>query len=217
MKKILKIFILLLIPALLITFAIIWRYRPILITRIFQNQEISRNYYREARQLQLNNDFKSAYYTYGKISPKYKIYDVVLYQQGNCAAAIEDEKTAIEKYKKILKLYPKSPVAPLASYNLGQAYIRAEKPLEAEKQFLSTVKDFPHTDFEVGSFYYLGELYKYKNKDLAAQYWIKYIALAPGGKFALNCYESLKSLNYTFSQKEKYLAGIENIKNRLNT
>jgi len=208
MKKILKLFIILLIPVLIIGIAVIWRYKPILITGFFQSKEYARSIYKEARHMHLNNEFKDAYYTYGKISGKYKIHDIVLFHQADCAASIEDEKTAIEKYKKILSSYSKSPVAPIASYKLGQTYIRLKKDLEAEKQFLSTMKKYPGTDYALGSFYYLGELNKDKNRDLAAQYWLKYIALAPAGKFAFKSYEGLKSLNYKFNDKDKYHVGI---------
>lgn len=186
----------------------IWFYKPGLITVFFQNTDYSRSLYQQARELQQNNDFKAAYYTYGRISPRYRAYDVVLFQQANCAAAIEDEKTAINKYQKLLKDFPESKLVPLASYNLGQAHIRYNKPVEAEKQFLRTMENYPGTDYALGSFYYLGELNKNKNKDLAARYWLKYIALAPGGRFSPVSLEGLKSLNYQFSQKDKLHAGI---------
>lgn len=208
MKKIFKILILLSIPALLITGALIWRYKPILVTGFFQSEEYARGLYQKARNLQLNNDFKTAYYTYGKISGVYKIHDIVLYQQAKCASAIEDEKTAVEKYKKILNSYSKNPIAPLASYELGRTYIRMKKNLAAEEQFLATLENYPGTEYAVGSFYYLGELNKDKNRGLAAQYWLKYIALAPAGDFSLNCLKGLESVNYKFSEKDKLHAGI---------
>ncbi len=208
MKNFLKILIIFLILFLLIFAWGVWKYKPILVTGLFQSQDNSREFYGKARDLQLNNELKQAYYTYGKISAKYKLYDIALYQQADCAAGIEDEKTAIEKYKKILKSYPQNPVAPVASYSLGQAYIRLGKNLEAEKQFLSTLENYAGTDYAIGSFYYLGEINKKKNPEIAAQYWIKYIALAPSGKFTLDCYEGLKSINRKFDEKDKLHVGI---------
>ncbi len=208
MKNFLKIFIPALILFLLLIALGIWNYKPFLITGFFQDQQDAREMYRKARNLQLNNDFKAAYYTYGKISRKYKIYDIVLYHQADCAAGIEDEKTAVEKYQKILKLYSKNPISPVVSYKLGQTYIRMKKNLEAENRFLKTLESYPGTDYAVGSFYYLGELNKNKNQQMAAQYWLKYLALAPGGDFALNSYEGLKSINYKFREKDKLHAGI---------
>ena len=208
MKKILKISLIVLIPALIAAIAFIYKYEPDLISKLFQSREHSRSLYKKARQFQLNNDYKSAYYTYGQISSGYKIFDITLYHQGNCAAGLEDEKTAIKKFKKILKFYPKSPVAPLASYNLGQAYLRFENRLEAEKQFQSTLENFPGTDYALGSLYYLGELNKDNNKRLASEYWLRYIAIAPSGRFAVESHEGLKSLDHEFTQKDRLSAGI---------
>jgi len=209
--KIIKIFInfiLLSIFILLAAGAFIWFYKPEIITDYYQKEDYSRNLYEEARNFQLNNDYKTAYYTYNKISRKYKAYDVVLFQQALCAAAIEDEPHPIEKYKKLLKSYPDSQLTSLASYNLGQAFVRSKQEIHAEKQFLYTINNFPGTDFALGSFYYLGELNKSKNKELAAQYWLKYIALAPSGKFALNSYDGLQSLQHCFSDEDKKHAAI---------
>ncbi len=189
--------------------AVIWSYKPYLITSFFQKNEDIRTLYKEARELQLNGDFRSAYYTYGKISRRYKLYDVVLYQQAKCAAAVEDEKTAIEKYSAILNSSPESPLAPIVSYNLGQAYMRLKNHIEAEKQFLNTIKNFSGTEYALGSFYYLGVLNKNKDPDQAIKYWSKYIALAPAGRFALESYEGLKSLGFDFPElSDKNHAGI---------
>ncbi len=208
MKKLLKIFFFLLIPAILLVAGLVWKYKPALISEYFQEEESSRELYAQARDLQLNNDFKSAYYTYGRISGNYKLYDIVLFHQADCAAAIEDENTAAQKYTKILKSFPEEPVAPIASYNLGKTYLRMGKNLEAEKQFLSTLENFPGTDYAIGSFYYLGELNKAKNQDLAKQYWLKYIALAPGGDFALNSIKGIEDINCRLSDKDKNHIGI---------
>jgi soluble lytic murein transglycosylase len=208
MQKILKISLVILLPALIAAIAFIYKYEPDLVSKLFQSTEHSRNLYRKARQLQLNNDSMSAYYTYGQISSKYEIFDIVLFQQGNCAATLEDEKTAIKKYAKVLKSFPQSPVAPIASYNLGQAYLRYGEKLKAEEQFLTTIESFPGSDYALGSLYYLGELNREKDKKQAIEYWLKYIALVPSGRFAVESYEGLKSLNHQFSEKDNLLAGI---------
>ncbi len=204
----LKKIILFIIPALVCVLAFLWFYKPKVVTVFFQNPDYSRSLYKQARELQLNNGFKAAYYTYGRISPKYRAYDAVLFQQAKCSAGIEDEKTAIKKYEKLIKSKPESPLVPLANYNLGRAFIRYNQPAMAEKQFLYVLKNYPGTDYAMGSFYYLGELNKNKDKELSAQYMLKYIALAPGGSFALNCYDGLKSLNYRFNEKDIKHAGI---------
>jgi len=207
MKLIEKI-TLFLILAIIGVLSFLWFYKPELITIFLQSTEYSRDLYKQAKELQLNRDYRPAYYTYGRISPTYKAYDLVLFQQAKCAAGIEDEKTAIKKYEKILDSYSDSQIVPLVSYSLGQAFFRHKQPIEAEKQFLYTADNYPGTDYAIASFYYLAQLNKDKNKDLATKYWLKYLALAPGGDFALDSYEALRALNYRFNEKDKKHAGI---------
>lgn len=165
----------------------------------FQNIEKARSLYRTAREYQKNGEYKNAFYTYTKISSGYPAYDAVLFYQAKCAVELQDEKTAILKFKKLLSNYSDSPLAPQTSYNLGQAYIRTKNYSEAESQFAETIKKYPETDFAIGSFYYLGQATKEKNKKAAAQYWLKYIELAPSGRFAMDCYEELKHLPCKYS------------------
>jgi len=168
----------------------------------FQNIEKSRSLYRTAREYQKNSEYKDAFYTYAKISSGYPAYDAVLFYQAKCAVELQDEKTAILKFKKLLSNYSDSPLAPQSSYNLGQAYIRTKNYSEAESQFFETAKKYPETNFAVGSYYYLGQANKDKNKKTAAQYWLKYIEAAPSGRFAMDCYQELKNLPYKYSPKQ---------------
>lgn len=167
----------------------------------FQNIEKSRNFYKTAREYQKNGEYQNAFYNYAKISSSYPAYDAVLFHQAKCAAELQDEKTAIQRLTKLLSSYPDSPLAPLASYNLGKAYIRTKNFSEAKKQFIETVNKYPDTDYAVGSYYYLGKTAK--DKQEAAQYWLTYIKLAPSGRFAMDCYEELKALHIKYSPKQK--------------
>lgn len=208
MNKTLKTLILILVAVIATLFLFVREYKPSLITGFFQDDETAGDLYRSARVLQQDKNSKTAYYTYNKITQRYKLYDVVLLRQAECAAAIEDEKTAIEKYKELLKSFPSSHVAPLASYNLGQAYLRFGDKQKAEEQFNYTVKKFADTDYALGSYYYLAELNKKKDRDLAIQYWLKYIAIAPSGRFAPESVAGLESINCLFTAKDKMLIGI---------
>lgn len=203
-----KILKLILLPVFAALFLFVREYKPYLFTGFFQSDEAAGNFYRSARALQQSNDFKTAFYTYNRIAGKYKLYDVVLFREAECAAALEDEKTAIEKYKQLLKAFSHSPVAPMASYGLGQAYLRVGEQQKAEKQFNFTAKKFADTDYALGSFYYLAELNKTKDRNLAIQYWLKYITVVPEGRFATESIDGLKSINYTLSPKDKKLVGI---------
>lgn len=174
----------------------------------FQNIEQSRSLYRTAREYQKNGEYRDAFYAYSKISFGYPAYDAVLFYQAKCAAELQDEKIAILKFKKLLSSYSNSPLAPQASYNLGKAYIRIQNYTDAESQFVKTIKKYPKTDFAVGSYYYLGQATKDRDKRLAEQYWLKYIELAPSGRFAIECYEGLKHLPVKYSANQKKLIAI---------
>jgi len=153
----------------------------------------SRAFYQKARILQGQGDYRSAYRTYSKIPSFYSAYDIVLLQQSKCAASLGDEKSSIKKLKAILS-FSNSPVKDQASYSLGQAYVRAGNYSKAEKQFLETIKNYSNTNYALGSYYYLGVIYKTSNPQLASKYWLQYIAKVPDGRFALDIVSGLKSL-----------------------
>jgi len=161
----------------------------------FQSTETSRDLYKIAREYQKSGDYRQAFHTYAKISSGYPAYDVVLFYEAKCAAELQDEKTVILKFKKLLSESKESPLAAQASYNLGQAYIRILNYQEAANQFIETIKKYPETNFAIGSYYYLGQIYKDTDKNQAAQYWLKYLEEAPSGRFSQNCVIGLKSLS----------------------
>ncbi|MDD3014350.1 MAG: transglycosylase SLT domain-containing protein [Candidatus Gastranaerophilales bacterium] len=166
-----------------------------------------RGFYQKARTLQSQGDFKSAYTTYKKIPSFYSAYDIVLLQQSKCAASFGDEKSAIKNLNSILS-YSGSPVKDQASYNLGQAYVRTGNYSKAEKQFLETIKNYPKTNYALGSYYYLGEIYKTTNPQLTLKYWLQYIEKVPDGRFALDIITELKSLQIKKDSNMKKNLGI---------
>lgn len=174
----------------------------------FQNIEKSRSLYKTAREYQRNGEYKDAFYTYSQISQGYKAYDSVLFHQAKCATDLQDEKTVVIKLSSLLSDYPTSPLASQASYNLGQAYIRMNNYAKAEKQFEKTINNYPKTNFALGSYYYLGQINKDKNKKESEKFWLKYLEEAPSGRFALDCYEGLKKISHKFSAEEKKNVGI---------
>jgi len=169
----------------------------------FQPIETSRYYYKTARTYQKSGDCKEAFYSFAKISPSYTAYDAVLFYQAKCAAELQDEKTAILKLKKLLSKFPDSPLAPQASYNLAQAYVRTKLYPQAEEQFKKTVKKFPESDFTIGSYYYIGELNLKKDKSLSQKYWSKYLEKSPSGRFAAECSTGLQEEGFSLSTSEK--------------
>jgi len=169
----------------------------------FQSINKSRDLYKTARAYQKSSDYKQAFYTFTKISPSYAAYDAVLFYQAKCAAELGDEKTTILKFNRLLSDFNKSPFAAQASYNLGQAFIRTKNDTEATKRFLDTVKKYPDSNFAIGSYYYLGQIYKNTDKKLSAAYLLTYLEKAPSGRFSTDCYILLNKLNLKLSPKQK--------------
>lgn len=205
MNKLLK-FIILLIFAGIISQAFIFIKNINLLD--FQSVPKSRELYNLAREYQKKDDYRNAYYAFNKISPNYAAYEAVLFHQAKCAAELEDEKTAILKFNKLLSKYSNNPLAAQASYGLGQAYIRTKNYVKAEKQFLSTIEKYPETDFAIGSYYYLGQIYKDKNEAKAVDYWIKYLEKSPSGRFAANCTEEIENSSIKLSSEQKKIIAI---------
>lgn len=174
----------------------------------FQSSEKSRELYQTASKYRKNGEYKEAYYTFGKIYSGYAAYEAVLFYRAKCAAELEDEKTAIAKFKKLLSKFSDSPVAPRASYNLGQAYIRFKDFDAAEKQFIKTIRIYPETEFATGSFYYLGQINKNINDVKAAKYMLKYLKQSPSGRFFRDCIEELKTLSYKLSDDDKKIIAV---------
>lgn len=174
----------------------------------------SRNLYKEAKKHQDNKDFQTAYNIYSKISRNYPAYDMVLFQESKCAAALENEKITIHKLKTIISDYHSSLIAPLASYNLAQAYIRIKDKHKAEKQFLYTIKHFKNTDFAIGSYYYLGVINNKHNHQKARNYWIKYLELAPDGRFAQESLNDLDYQNSFWNNNDSFIIGVALFKNK---
>lgn len=167
-----------------------------------------RNVYQKAVNLEEADNYKDAYYTFSKVHPGYAAYDAVLFHQAQCAEALGDEKTVINKYKKIIQKFSKSPLEVQARYNLGRAYIRIEDTNAAKKQFKIIQKHFGSTDYSIASNYYLGQIYKKSNKNKAFNYWKKYIQLSPEGRFAFECVEEIISSKHPLEAQDRFHIGV---------
>lgn len=184
-------------------------------THILNTNWMNRAAYAKALSYQKNGDYKKAYYAYNDISKLYSAADAVLINQAECAAKIGDEKTVIEKYKTLLTTRPYSKLAPMASYKLAQAYLRIQNDEKAEKQFKKIVKQYKGTNYEIASYYYLGEFYKKSDLKEAGKLWIKYLELSPEGRFAKNCLGEIKSHKLQMDSNEKLTVAIALYSNKM--
>jgi len=169
--------------------------------------EYYRKLYKTALEYQENEEYKNAYKTFNKITPRYAAYDAVLFHQAKCAAALGDEKTAIEKLKLLILKYPSSILVSQADYNLGQAYLRIKDYKSAKKQFKKVISKHSDTDYAIGSYYYLGQIAKDDNLNTSVKYWLKYLELSPKGRFSLDCIDELVKSKAVLNTNDKFLVG----------
>lgn len=163
---------------------------------------LDRNFYKNALELEQKGEYKNAYYAFKKVSPFYCAYDGVLYHQADCAAKIEDEKTAIKKLETLITKFPKSKLLPTAYYRLGQAYMRTGKIKSAEKIFQKIAKKYPDSEYKIAAYYYVGTINKKKNLPYSISLWKKYIELSPSGRFGVECINELKACNAVLNNED---------------
>lgn len=169
---------------------------------------LDRNFYKKALELEQKGEYKNAYYAFKKVSPFYCVYDGVLYHQANCAANIEDEKTAIKKLETLITKFPKSKLLPAAYYRLGQAYMRVGKIKSAEKTFHKIAEKYPDSEYKIAAYYYVGRINKKKNLAYSISLWKKYLELSPSGRFGIECIDELKACNAMLSNNDRLNIGI---------
>jgi soluble lytic murein transglycosylase len=172
-----------------------------------------RGIYKKARSLQKKKDFTGAYDLYNVLDENYGLlHDFVLYQRSEVAKNIPNEASVITDLKELIQKYPDSPLVDLATYSLGQAYIRISDDINARKYFAETIKKYPHSDYAIASEYYLGELNAKtdETKAQAIENFRSYLKEAPDGKFAVNCADGLLKLvdASTLSSTDKQFIGL---------
>lgn len=174
----------------------------------FNAADLNRTFYKKALELEQKGDFKDAYYAYKKVSTFYAAYDAVLYHQSDCAAKIEDEKTAIKKLETLIDKYPKSKLVPDAYYKLGQAYFRTGRYTLSERTFRKLAKKYPDSEYRIASYYYVGLLNKKKNPSYAISLWKEYLKASPEGHFGVACARELQRINAPLNNSDRMNIGI---------
>lgn len=171
---------------------------------LFKDNDYYRRAYVKAINLKQEEKYRSAYYTFAQIAPRYSAYDAVLFHQADCAAKLEDEQTTQKKLKLLIGKYPKSIIAAQSEYNLAKSYLRTSKYEMALERFNNIIKTYPKTDYAIGSYYYLGQIARRQDKQAAVEYWKKYIAFSPNGRFSYDCIDLILSSEAKLNEKEKY-------------
>ena len=140
---------------------------------IFNNSEHYREIYKNALTLKEDEEYSQAFTVLEGISPRYEAYDAVLFQQAQCAAKVGDEASVQSRLKSLISKYPQSYLYLPSKYDLAKSYLRSSNKDLAADTFKNIINSHPNTDFEAGSYYYLGELLAQKSLPVAVKYWKK--------------------------------------------
>ena len=85
--------------------------------------------------------------------------------------------------------YPNSYLFIPAKYDLAKSYLRSGDKSAAISAFENIINYHKNTDYETGSYYYLGDLNSASNLTVATKYWKKYIEQSQDGRFSLDVFK----------------------------
>jgi len=180
---------------------------------VFNNTEHYRKIYSEALEQRNNEEFSQAFATLERISPRYEAFDAVLYQQAQCAAKVGDEASVQKRLKSLINKYPNSYLYIPAKYDLAKSYLRSGDKAAATSTFENIINSHKNTNYETGSYYYLGDLNSTNNKTVALKYWKKYIEQSQDGRFSLDCANNILASNTTLTNDDNYYIALVYLNN----
>ena len=189
-------------------FLIMSGYEYIQYGSIFNNTEHYRKIYAQAIEQENNENFSQAFTTLDGISPRYEAYDAVLFHQAQCATKMGDEISVQKKLKSLISKYPQSYLLIPAKYDLAKSYLRSGNDNTAATTFQNIINSHPNTNYETGSYYYLGEINVKKNPALAVKFWKKYISQSQDGRFSSDCVSELLTNNAELSEDDYLYIGL---------
>lgn len=188
----------------------------ILFSKLYQTPLRTMEIYKEALADYKSEDYSNSYYLFSKISPLSDLKPAALYHQAECARVIEDNVTAVRKYKALFNHYAKNPLSPRAKYQAAQIIID-ENPKLSQKYFEQIMQQYPTTDYAIASEYFLGLLlikhytqgenaiFPLSAKQDAENYFRHYLEKAPDGRLAANVIENWLSIDKTISSDDYLL------------
>lgn len=117
-----------------------------------------------------------------------------------------DEILVRQSLEKLLLKAGKSKAAAQAHYGLAQSYLRSSEKEKADAAFALVLKNYPDSQFAVGSRYYLGQAALRENKIAEALgQWRSYLAQSADGRFALEIVQTLKKPEFTLEENDQKL------------
>ena len=199
-----------------VSLAVLFFAGGILFSKLYQTPLRTVEIYKEALADYKSGDYSNSYYLFSRISAMSDLKPIALYRQAECAKAIDDNESAIRKYKALFNHYGKNPLSPKAKYQAAQM-IMDENPKLARKYFEQIMQHYPTTDYAIASEYFLGLLmikrytqeegaiFPLSAKQDAENYFRHYLEKAPDGRLAPNVIENWLSIDKTISPDDYLL------------
>lgn len=187
------------------------------IPRIWSPEEKNLKVYEQALQEYNNSSFQESYYTFSRVSKSSKLKPAAIYRQALCSEKLGDEKTAVNKYKEVIRYYPNYTITIRAKYLLARSFYNSKKYKKAKKEFTNILKKYSKTDYATAANYYLGsieaeaipaiknEKKKQKSINKASHYFRIYLKEAPSGRLALNSIEKWTSINKKLTNEDNLI------------
>ena len=160
-----------------------------------------------------NQEYKTAYRKFGKISVFSDIKAPALFRRARCATLLGDVSGAKRNYSILLFFHPNSQLFVLSEYNLA-TLLYENNDKSAKRYFSHIIKYFPDTDYALAAEYYIGcmdmdsaqkaKFYpRRKNlKHKSLKHFIRYVKLAPNGRFIEQSADKISKLGIVLDTKD---------------
>ena len=201
--------------AIIIVFLITFFSFAIVHSKLFENNDINR--YSKGLEQYKNKDYSNSYTNFGKVSLFSDLKTPALLRQARCATLLGDTKAAKRNYKIILLLHSNSQLFVVSEYNLAMLLYDLKEYKNARKYFVHIIKYFPETDFALASEYYVASIdmdtakntnwtaRRKKLKIKSLNHFIRYVKLAPNGRFAQNAIKKIAELKIAITEEDNLI------------
>ena len=158
-------------------------------------------------------DYQNAYKHFGKVGIFSNIKTPALFRQARCATLLGDVRGAKRNYSLLLFMYPHSQLYVVSEYNLAMLLYEIGDS-NARKHFVHIIKYYPKTDYALASEYYVASIdmksaektkIYWLRKDLkhkALNHFIRYVKLAPDGRFAQQSIKKIGLLGIVITEQD---------------
>jgi soluble lytic murein transglycosylase-like protein len=180
--------------------------------KVYQPAGKTKHIYQNALKDYDNGNFSNSYYLFSKVGYLSQIKPVALYHQALCAHVLGDKTSELKSYKRIIKYYPTSRLAPEAKYQAGQILVD-KNPNKALKYFKDVLKSNLEDDYKTASDYYIARIESNKikgtptekQKETIEKAFRDYLEKAPDGRLATNVATNWKNFNNDLSPQDALL------------